>query len=217
MRVTVILAALFLSLNAIGAGSGAEKFAQLGYLLDTPTDTRLASGAPGPAYWQQRADYDIRVTLDDERQRIIGEQDVVYHNLSPHTLRYIWLQLDQNRFKPDSADVLTRTAPDFSKFGYSSLADMLERADFDGGVKLGAVRGESGDLKYTVNETLMRIELPEPLAPGEQFRFSVAWEHNILDAVAINARGGYEYFEEDENYIYEIAQWYPRLAAYTDY
>lgn len=217
MRVPVILSAMIFSLQTMAAGSGAEKFAQLGYLLDTPTDTRLASGAPGPAYWQQRADYDIRVTLDDENQRIVGEQDVVYHNLSPHTLRYIWLQLDQNRYRPDSDDMLSRTAPDFSKFAYSSLADMLERADFDGGVTLGTVRGEEGELTYTINKTLMRIELPEPLPPGEVFRFSVAWEHNIVDATAIRARGGYEYFDTDDNYIYEIAQWYPRLAAYTDY
>lgn len=76
------------------ARSGADAFAQLDYLLATPTDTRLATGAPGPAYWQQRADYDIAVTLDDEEQRIEGRETITYHNNSPHALPYLWLQLD---------------------------------------------------------------------------------------------------------------------------
>jgi hypothetical protein len=198
--------------------TGPEKFAQLDYLLDTPTETRLASGAPGPDYWQQRADYDIAVTLDDKKQRILGEERIDYHNQSPHTLRYVWLQLDQNRYRPESEDMLTRTAPDFAKFPYKTMAHLLTRREFDGGVTLKAVTDTEGEaLEYTVNETMMRIELPEPLDPGASFSFNVAWEHNIIDATAVSARGGYEYFEADDNYLYEIAQWYPRVVAYTDY
>ncbi|MBN7796083.1 M1 family metallopeptidase [Parahaliea mediterranea] len=206
------------TLHATDRQSGPEKFAQLDYLLDTPTETRLASGAPGPVYWQQRADYDIEVTIDDRAQRLIGRETITYHNQSPHSLRYIWLQLDQNRFRPDSDDMLTKTAPDFEQFPYKTLANLLTRQDFEGGVDLKAIEDANGKaLNYTVNKTMLRIDLAEALAPGEQFRFSVAWEHNIIDATAVGARGGYEYFEADENYLYEIAQWYPRVAAYTDY
>ncbi|TXS95770.1 M1 family metallopeptidase [Parahaliea maris] len=203
---------------ATSPATGPEKFAQLEYLLDTPTETRLASGAPGPTYWQQRADYRIDVTLDDRGQRILGSETITYYNQSPHTLRYLWLQLDQNRFRPDSDDMLSRTAPDFAHFPYGSLANLLTRSEFDGGVDIKAVRSEGGDaLEHTINKTMLRVELPQPLAAGEQFVFSVDWEHNIIDATETGARGGYEYFEEDENYLYEIAQWYPRMAAYTDY
>ncbi|MEP0202512.1 MAG: M1 family metallopeptidase [Halioglobus sp.] len=209
---------LFLTCGIATASTGPEKFAQLGPLLDTPTETRLGSGAPGPQYWQQRADYNIEVTLDDERQRITGKQTITYSNKSPHTLSYIWLQLDQNRFRQDSDDVLTKTAPNFEKFPYRTMANLLERQDFEGGVDISDVEDASGNaLPYVINKTMMRIDLPTPLKAGEQFVFSLAWQHNIVNAVAINARGGYEYFESDENYIYEIAQWYPRLAAYTDY
>ncbi len=199
-------------------GSGAIKFAQLGQELPTPNETRLASGAPGPQYWQQRADYVIDVELDDQRQRIIGSERITYHNLSPHSLKYIWVYLDQNRFQPDSDDVLTATAPNFEELPYRSMATLLERREFDGGFKLSDVTNETGqNLDYVINKTLMRIDLPEPLESGGSFVVNIAWQHNIVDAVAIRARGGYEYFAEDDNYIYEIAQWYPRVSAYTDY
>ena len=200
------------------AQSGADAFAQLDYLLATPTDSRLATGAPGPGYWQQRADYDIAVTLDDEEQRITGRETITYHNNSPHDLPYLWLQLDQNRFRRDSDDMLTKTAPDFAQFSYGALASLLERRRFEGGVTIDAVTDADGEpLPYTVNRTMMRIDLAEPLAAGERLSFSVAWSHNIIDATVVSARGGYEYFPEDGNYLYEIAQWYPRMAAYTDY
>lgn len=199
-------------------GSGAVKFAQLGQELPTPNAQRTASGAPGPAYWQQRADYKIHVTLDDENQRIIGSEQVIYHNRSPHPLKYIWLQLDQNRFRPDSDDMLTATAPNFEEVPYGSLDNLLHRREFDGGFKVSSITDGAGNvLRYTTNKTMLRIDLEVPLAATQSFVFNVEWEHNILDATTIRARGGYEYFTEDGNYIYEIAQWHPRVAAYTDY
>ncbi len=214
----IIIAASVFSSAALAATTGPEKFAQLGHLLNTPTETRLASGAPGPDYWQQRADYRIEVTLDDKRQRLDGLVTIDYTNNSPHTLTYLWVQLDQNRFQPDSDDMLTRTAPNFDKFPYGTMAHLLERQDFDGGFKIDAVTDANGQpLAHTINKTMMRIELPEPLAPAAQFTFSIDWDHNIIDATTVSARGGYEYFEADDNYLYEIAQWYPRIAAYTDY
>lgn len=220
---SIAATSLLFAAAAAGAGdpsarSGADAFAQLDYLLATPTDTRLATGAPGPAYWQQRADYTIAVTLDDDEQRIEGRETITYHNNSPHDLPYLWLQLDQNRFRRDSDDMLTKTAPDFAQVSYGALASLLERRRFEGGVTIEAVTDADGEpLPYTVNRTMMRIDLAEPLAAGESLRFSVAWSHNIIDATVVSARGGYEYFPEDGNYLYEIAQWYPRMAAYTDY
>ncbi len=217
-KIFVFLMMLTSSIASQAAVSAAEKFAQLGPLLDTPTETRLASGAPGPAYWQQRADYQIEVSLDDERQRIEGRETITYHNQSPHPLPYIWLQLEQNRLKPDSDDVLTQTAPAFDKFPYSSMASLLMRRDFKGGFNIRYVQdGEGKALPHVINKTMMRVDLATPLAPGEQTQVQLAWAYNIVDAKVVFARGGYEYFEEDGNYIYEVAQWYPRVAAYTDY
>ncbi len=201
-----------------GEGSGALAFEQLGHLLPTPGAARTASGAPGPGYWQQRADYVIRVALDDENQSLQGSEEIVYRNLSPHTLSYLWVQLDQNRFRSDSDDVLAARAPDFEEFPYRDLATLLERRRFEGGCKITRVAsGDGGELDYTIVKTMMRVDLPRPLASGASFTLLVDWRHNVLDAVAIRVRGGYEYFEADDNYIYEIAQWFPRVAAYTDY
>ena len=216
-----IFAFLLISLSmssVVLAEGGAAAFAQLGYLLETPTDTRLASGAPGPGYWQQRADYAITVRVDDENQRIQGSETITYHNNSPHTLRYLWLQLDQNRYAIGSDAALTQTTSSFEKISYQRIASMLEQETFEGGSAIEFVRDASGeDLPYTINKTMMRVDLATPLAPGASMEFSVGWSHNIVDATLLPARGGYEYFAEDDNYIYEIAQWYPRMAAYTDY
>jgi Peptidase family M1 domain len=204
--------------QALAMETAAEKFAQLGTMLDTPTEVRLASGAPGPQYWQQRADYKIKVSIDDQRQQLTGSETITYHNKSPHTLSYIWLQLEQNRFRPDSDDMLTKTAPSFEQFPYRSMANLLTRSQFEGGVTIKELSDANGnDLPYTINKTMLRIDLPQPIGAGEQLVFNVAWEHPIVDAVHNGGRGGYELFEEDGNYIYEIAQWYPRVAAYTDY
>lgn len=194
-------------------------FAQLDPWLPTPGTTRTASGSPGPAYWQQRADYKIDVTLDDDNQRIIGSEDIDYHNQSPHSLKYIWVQLDQNRFKPDSDGNRSEVASGFSsRVSFGQLRSMLAKQTFDGGYKIKAVTDGSGQpLEYTIVGTMMRVDLPTALAPGESTSFSIDYSYNIVNSKVIRARGGCEFFEEDENYIYEIAQWFPRVAAYTDY
>lgn len=213
-----ILLSLTSALALAGPLTGPEKFAQLGTLLNTPTETRLASGAPGPDYWQQRADYTIAVTLDEKRQQILGEETIVYHNNSPHTLSYLWLQLDQNRFRQNSDDILSKASPSFDELPFGTMAQLLLRDEFEGGVEIKSLKGAGGEpMDYSIVKTMMRVALPTPLKPGEQLTFSVGWQHTIIDAVAGGSRGGYEYFKEDKNYIYEIAQWYPRVAAYTDY
>ncbi|WP_168565457.1 M1 family metallopeptidase [Crateriforma spongiae] len=195
-----------------------DRFAQIDARLPTPGPTRTASGAPGPAYWQQRVDYQIDATLNDDDQSIRGTCRIAYHNHSPHPLRYLWLQLDQNRFHPDSAAVMTQTAPSFgSRMSFGAMRGLLAKQVFDGGFKIDAVRNdEQEDLPHTIVDTMMRVDLPDDLMPGQSIRFSVEYHYNIIETKVIGGRGGYESFD-DGNRIYEIAQWYPRLTAYTDY
>ncbi|WP_246112620.1 M1 family metallopeptidase [Allorhodopirellula solitaria] len=202
----------------------ADKFHTIQSWLPTPGVYRTASGAPGPMYWQQRADYDIDVTLDAEQRSLTGNCRITYHNHSPHTLSYVWVQLDQNRFRTDSAAIMSRTAPSLTgRSPFSSIQTLLTEQTFDGGYKLdsvtqGAPDQEQGDpAPHLIVDTMMRIDLSEPLEPGESTTFGIGYHYNIVDAKLIRARGGYEHFEEDGNDIFEIAQWYPRMTAYTDY
>ena len=212
-------------------GSFADRFRQLDEHLPTPNTYRTASGAPGTDYWQQRVDYLIVVELDEQKKRIKGSQTVVYTNNSPDSLRYLWVQLDQNRFRSDSMDVLTRTAEqpvaatDFSTtdpqqdvLSYGTLAfhQDIERGDY--GYELTKVAdGKGKGLPYTVVDTMMRIDLPEPLAPGEQTVLSIDWAFNILNEPRVGSRGGYEHFPETDTNIFFLAQWHPRMVVYSDY
>jgi hypothetical protein len=193
-----------------------DKFRQLEEDLPTPNEYRTASGAPGHRYWQQRADYVIDVELDDVNQRIIGKETVTYKNLSPDTLNYIWLQIDQNIFAKDSLAQRTSTAPEFRNMPLSRVEQLAAR-EYEGRVNITSVRDARGNpLKNTLNETMLRIDLPTPLAPGGTFVFSVDWNYNINNGALYGGRTSYEYFPEDNNYLYTIAQWFPRLAAYND-
>jgi len=202
-----------------------DKFRQLDELLPTPTDTRTASGAPGHAYWQQRADYKIRARLDEAKHAITGVETVTYHNNSPDTLNYLWLQLDQNLFKPNSngrttATVVSREAwaratPE-TGVKFDAMRTMLESRLFDGGFNITAVKDAGGaPLRYVINGTMMRIDLPQPLKPGAKLSFGVDWHYNINDQKVVHGRSGYESFD-DKNDLFAIAQWFPRMAAYYD-
>ncbi len=194
-----------------------DKFRQLEEALPTPNDYRAASGAPGHRYWQQQADYKIAVTIDDERQRLIASETITYHNNSPDTLRYLWVQLEANIFAPKSDSNLTRTAPNFEEFSYRELRRLLTAETFDGSMSITKVAASDGTaLPHTINKTMMRIDLPKPLSSGQSTEFSIDWNYTINDAKVIRARTGYEYFKEDDNYLYEMAHWFPRMAAYTD-
>jgi hypothetical protein len=197
-----------------------DKFKQLEENLPTPNEYRTASGAPGNRYWQQRADYVIDVELDDANQRIIGKETITYKNLSPDTLNYVWVQIDQNIFAKDSLEQKTETAPNFTGANGVpiSAVEQLAARTYEGRVNITAVRDARGNaLKNTLNETMMRVDLPTPLAPNGTFVFSIDWNYNINNQRVFGGRTGYEYFPRDGNYIYEIAQWFPRMAAYTDY
>ena len=185
----------------------------------SPNNQRLGSGAPGPDYWQQRVDYVIDVTLDDQRQTISGKEQVSYANRSPHPLSFLWFQLDQNRYRTDSESLMTSTAPNLEgRVPFSLLRSLLTRETFPGGFDIRSILGpDDQPLSYTVVGTLMRVDLPKPLLPGETIVMRIEFGYQITDAMLIRGRGGYEFFPNDGNYIYEIAQWFPRLAAYTDY
>lgn len=196
----------------------ADKFRQLTEILPTPNSVRTASGAPGHEYWQQQVDYEIDVTLDDQHQRISGQETITYHNNSPDTLKYLWLQLDANRFHPESNGNRHQTSLIEDKLTYDRFEATLYARRFKGGCRIRRVTDAlSGKkLSHTIVGTHMRVDLPEALKPGGQFRFSVTWKYNIPDASIIRARAGFEFFKDDGNYIYEIAQWFPRLCAYSD-
>lgn len=194
-----------------------DKFRQLDETLPTPNGYRSASGEPGPQYWQQSVDYVIDVKLDDKERAISGREQITYHNHSPNTLRYLWLQLDANIFAPDSDANVVRTFEIGSQLSLDRFHALLAREQFDGGVKITEVSDAHGNkLPHTIVKTMMRIDLPVPLGPSQSMRFYVGWHYKINDTKLFPGRTGYEYFEKDDNCIYEIAQFYPRLAAFCD-
>lgn len=195
-----------------------DKFRQLEESWPTPNDQRIASGKPGPGYWQQQTDYKIRVTLDDDNQSITGSEEITYTNNSPHTLDYIWVRLDQNRFAKHSDDHLTQPTNSTTRMSFSALRHEKYRQEFDGGFKISAVVDEGGDpLPYAIVRTMMRIDLPEPLESGDSVTFGIGWSYNIIESKRIPIkRSGWDHFEKDGNKIYNLGQWYPRVAGYTD-
>jgi hypothetical protein len=207
--------------NNPGSNHG-NKFEQLGTILSTPNEQRTASGAPGTKYWQQRADYNIKCELDEKNQKLTGSETVTYFNNSPDPLTYIWLQLDENQHSTvNSANYQSSTT--MPKGG--SAIHNLERgddhvSDVDNGygdiiTKLTDATGKK--LSYTINKTMMRIDLPVTLKPGQQFVFNLDWNYKISDRLVMAGRGGYEFFPADGNYLFTMTQWYPRLCVYSDF
>lgn len=204
--------------NNPGSNHG-NRFEQLGTILPTPNVYRTASGAPGQAYWQNRADYDITAYLDEDKRNLKGLETVTYHNNSPDDLDYIWLQLDENQ-----QSTVKKADYQFSSTLPKSLNDQQLKAselpvkDNGYGVNLEKVTDASGNpLKYTVNKTMMRIDLPEILKKGEKFIFKINWNYNIPNRIKMGGRGGYENFAEDGNDLYTITQWFPRMCVYSDF
>jgi hypothetical protein len=194
-----------------------NKFRQLYQEFSTPNQYRTAAGAPGHAYYQQQADYKIDLELDDKNQKIYGEETITYTNNSPDNLEYLWLQLDQNVRAKDSKSPLREGEGVPVADQPSSFAGKYFKAPFDGGFNIDFVKGSNGKgLKYTINQTMMRIDLEKPLKAGEKTSFSIKWWYNINDHVKNRGRSGYEYFEKDDNYAYVIAQFFPRMCVYND-
>ena len=194
-----------------------NKFKQLYDEFATPNAYRSASGAPGPSYYQQKADYKMKILLDDDKQMLYGEQEVVYTNNSPSTLEYLWLQLDQNIRKKDSPSLLKNSQSVEEINTISRFANSHLKEPFDGGFNITSVTNSNGDnLSFTINQTMLRINLQTPLSPGDVYSFNVKWWYNINNHVIDRARSGYEYFEEDNNRAYVIAQFFPRMCVYND-
>ena len=194
-----------------------NKFKQLYDEFATPNMFRTGSGAPGPAYYQQQADYKMDIVLDDEKARLYGDETITYTNNSPDVLTYLWVQLDQNVRAKDSKSPLINGSGVGPAAFPSTVTNTYLKPCFDGGFNIEHVKDGNGkDLKFMVNRTMMRIELPEAMKTGDQFSFQIKWWYNINDHVNQGGRSGYEYFPEDDNRAYVIAQFYPRMAVYND-
>ena len=192
------------------------KFEQLGQMLPTPNEYRTGSGAPGPKYWQQKADYDIAVELHESSNSISGKETITYTNNSPDALKYLWLQLDQNVLADDNT--LKSTSTEVVKDSAITKTYVDDVSDFKAGYDIKSVKQVSGKpLPFTINNTMMRVDLPQPLRSGEKYSFSLEWSYSIVDRSVFGERSGMEYFPEDNNYIYTIAQFFPRMCVYDDY
>ena len=191
-----------------------NKFKQLKEEMATPNVYRTAGGAPGHAYYQNEADYVMNLTLNDQQQKITGTETIIYHNNSQDKLEYLWLQLDQNK-RAQSSDSYKIQTGGIKSLNTRSIKNM--EPEFEGGFNITSVTKKDGSKQaYTIHKTMMRINLDKPLLPGTSFTFNVDWWYNINNRMEIGGRSGYEYFEEDDNYLYTIAQFFPRMCVYND-
>ena len=240
--ITIVLLSLTSTAMADGAikqskGDFEDKFRQLDEVLPTPNVYRNAAGEPGHQYWQQKVDYQIKAHLDEKKRRIEASESITYKNNSPDTLKYLWLQLDQNKYRNDSLSAMSANFGGIGSRGPASSAasakkparlslKALRRQQFveDNvlGYEINSVNSKSGKvLKHVIVGTNMRVDLPAPLKPGNTTTFEIDFAFNIVEEDAVSARSGYEHFPDDAreggNDIFLLAQWFPRLHAYTDY
>lgn len=217
MKQLIVCFFSLLTFSLIGQGNTDQnKFRQLGTELPTPNSYRAASGAPGPEYWQVQADYDMKIKLNDEERRIYGEETVTFHNSSPDVLSYLWMQLDQNVRAKDSDSHKIRTSEVDPERVSMRMVENMEPT-FEGGFNIDYVKDANGkDLKYTINKTMMRIDPPAPIQPGTSITFKVKWWYNINNTREVGGRSGYENFPGDDNNVYVIAQYFPRMCSYND-
>ncbi len=204
--------------NNPGSNHG-NKFEQLGTILSTPNEQRTASGAPGVKYWQQRADYDIKCKLDEKALTLTGAETITYYNNSPDPLDYIWLQLDENQHNNlDNANYQSSTTMPKAASTTALERALIDTADNGFGDKILSITDALGKpLPYTINKTMMRIDLPAVLKSGQHLVFNIKWSYKISDRLSVGGRGGYEYFPADGNYLFTMTQWYPRLCVYSDF
>ena len=218
-------------------GDFVDKFRQLSESLPTPNVYRNAAGEPGHKYWQQQVDYKIKAKLDEEKRRIEANQSITYYNNSPDTLKYLWVQLDQNKFRNDSLSAKTTTFGGIGSRGPATARatsskpaqislDALRRQQYMDdnvvGYDIQSVTDSKGNkLHHVIVGTNMRIDLTKKLLPGMRVRLGIDYAFNIVEEDAVSARSGYEHFPDDArkggNDIFLLAQWFPRLHAYTDY
>ncbi len=228
MHIRFLLGCLLLAVVSVaqppqsnpGSNHG-NRFEQLGYLLQSPNEYRTASGAPGPKYWQQKADYDINVELDEAKLHLTGSETITYYNNSPDQLTYLWLQLDENIHDPNH-DYLrngrNRMDASMSNGQIVNLERFRTAKEQGLGVKITKLTDAAGNaLKYTINQTMMRVDLPVALKPGQKYILKIDWNYKIPDRGVWGSRGGYELFPEDGNMVFTMSQFYPRMAVYSDF
>ena len=193
-----------------------NKFRQMYDIMATPNMFRTASGAPGPAYYQQKADYKMDIEIDDKNQILYGNETITYYNNSPEALEYLWVQLDQNMRAQNSKTPLVENQRIAPALTAEKFAKEFMGNGFDGGFNIEYVKDKSGkNISYTINQTMMRINLATPLKPGDKTVFSIKWWYNINNYQIDGGRSGYEQFP-DGNRLYVIAQFFPRMAVYSD-
>ena len=196
-----------------------NKFEQLGTILPDANNFRSASGAPGNQYWQQKADYVIDAFLNEKTLTLEGEEQITYTNNSPDALSYLWLQLDENEHNPTNESNYFNA----SKINQPVTDIQLEGLDVNkqlknGGVNIIYVEDAAGKkIPYTINYTMMRIDMPQALKSGQQYIFKIKWNYKIPERMKVGGRGGYELFEDNGNALFTITQWYPRMCVYNDY
>ncbi|MBU2881443.1 M1 family metallopeptidase [Psychrosphaera sp. B3R10] len=218
-------------------GDFEDKFRQLDEILPTPNVYRAATGEAGEKYWQQQVNYDIKVKLDEDKRRLDAKQTIEYQNNSPYTLRYLWLQLEQNKYKADS---IAEAGTSFAGIGRRGPATSAGDANTPAKLSLGELRrqqfltdhelgydvlsvsdSDGKPLKMTVVGTNLRVDLKRPLKPGKSTTIKMNFGFNIVEEDAVSARAGYEHFPDDArkggNDIFLLAQWFPRLHAFSDY
>ncbi|SFG61430.1 M1 family metallopeptidase [Pedobacter insulae] len=205
--------------NNPGSNHG-NKFEQLGTILTTPNEQRTASGAPGVKYWQQRADYNIKCELDEKNLVLKGSETITYYNNSPDVLTYIWLQLDENEHSNlNNANYQnsTRMPSAAATTQVDNMGFVAAPKDNGNGIRITKLTDATGKkLTYTINKTMMRVEVPA-LKSGQQFVLNIDWNYQIPNRLTLGGRGGYEFFPEDGNHLFTMAQWFPRLCVYSDF
>jgi len=218
MKINIALFLFLITFNLTHAQEDLKgrKFEQLGTTLPTPNTYRTASGAPGHEYWQQKADYDMEVVLNDENQTITGFEKITYTNNSPDVLTYLWVQLDQNMQSQESDTYRTETTEITQNLNEQGLKSLIGH-NFDLGFKILEIKDLTGrNLTYMINKTMMRVNLPSSIQKGQKYSFTIRWKYNINNRREVGGRSGMEYFPDDGNYLYSIAQFFPRLAVYSD-
>ena len=214
MKNTLLIISILNFLNFFGQNTNENKFRQLYDQLATPNIYRTAAGAPGHKYYQNNAHYIMDITLNDREQKITGSETITYVNNSPDALEYLWIQLDQN-VRAKSSDSYKIAAGDINSLGAKSINRIFP--DFDGGFNISSVKDKNDqDISYIINKTMMRINLDKPLLSGSRFELNIDWWYNVNERAKVGGRSGYEHFKKDDNYLYTIAQFFPRMCVYND-
>lgn len=219
MKYLLFLIALTCTVSAFAQDetSWKGKFEQIDPMLPGPNAYRAGSGAPGESYWQQQADYKIKVSLDEKAQRLSGSETITYTNNSPHTLTYLWLQLDQNVRQDGNMADLTRTNVIHDSIPAKYTLGYTGGLDYGWGYQIDHVKnGQGKDMKYLINNTMMKVILESELKTGGSVDLQVKWSYILNNRMIDGGRSGYEYFPEDDNNLYTIAQFFPRMAVYDD-